>query len=56
MSLGCLFMVVCHDFSISSEAIVPRSESESEGNRQSGSQGIVFLSGRPVAGNHARVV
>ena len=24
-------MVVCHDFSISSEAIVPRSESESEG-------------------------
>ena len=33
MSFGCPFMVVCHGFSISSGVIVPRSESESEGNR-----------------------
>ena len=56
MSSCCPFMEVCHGFHISSEAIVPKSESESEGNRKSGSQPIVFLSERPVAGNRARVV
>ena len=56
MSFACPFMVVCHDFCISSEAIVPRGEGESERRPPIGSQGIVFLSGCPVAGKHARVV